>query len=93
MTGTPVLVTTSHRGVFFGRLEADADVTARTLTLTHVRNAIHWSGPKGFLGLAADGPGDGSRIGATATLPVVLHDITSVSYCTPEAAKKWEEWK
>lgn len=86
----PVLVTTAHRGVFFG-LADPQQKTARTIELTHCRNAIYWSGTKGFLGLAAHGPGPGSRIGAVAPR-VLLHDVTSVSECSPEAATVWEEW-
>lgn len=88
----PVLVTTQHRGVFFGRVPNDQDLTARTMTLSGCRNAIYWAGSQGFLGLAANGPEEGSRVGATAPT-VLLHDITSVSRCTDAAAKAWEDWK
>lgn len=87
-----VLVTTEHRGVFFGELEDDTDQAARSLTLKNCRNAIYWSGDKGFLGLASDGPQNGSRIGSTAP-NVLLHDITSVSACTDKAATAFREWK
>ena len=87
----PVLVTTQHRGVFFGRVPADADLQARSMTLTGCRNAIQWKGGKGFLSLASDGPIEGCRIGATAP-SVLLHDITSVSLCSEAAAAKWESW-
>ena len=89
--GKPVLVTTAHRGVFFGHLSAGQDEDAKSIVLTGCRNAIYWSGSKGFLGLAAHGPEDGSRIGATAP-SVRLHDVTSITECTPEAASKWEAW-
>jgi len=88
----PVVVTTEHRGVFYGRLDEDADQAARTLTLYGCRNAIYWSGSRGFLGLASHGPEDGSKIGATAP-EVLLHDITSVSRCTDAAAAVWEGWE
>lgn len=88
---TPVLVTTEFRGVFYGHLSPDQDREAKTLTLTRARNAIYWSGSKGFLGLASHGPEDGSRIGAVAP-EVMLHGVTSVSVCTPEAAAKWDQW-
>lgn len=89
---SPVLVTTAHRGVFFGWLPNDHNEDAKTLVLNDCRNAIHWSGSKGFLGLAAHGPESGSRVGATAPR-VRLHDVTSVTECTPEAAKKWADWR
>lgn len=91
MDGTPVVVTTVYRGVFFGFLPPGADKLARSLTLENVRNAIYWAGSRGFLGLSSHGPSKGSRIGATAAR-VLLHDITSVAECTPEAAKVWSEW-
>ena len=88
----PVLVTTAHRGVFYGYLDAQADETAEIMVLHNCRNAIYWSGSHGFLGLAAHGPEKGSRIGAVAPR-VLLHDVTSVSDCTDEAAKIWDGWK
>lgn len=88
----PVLVTTEHRGVFFGWLPKDADAAQKTLTLQRCRCAIYWAGTRGFLGLAAHGPDEGSRIGAEAP-SVMLHDITSVSWCTAEAAERWSNWQ
>lgn len=88
----PVLVTTSFRGVFFGWLPKDADRAARSLTLINCRNAIYWAGTAGFLGLAATGPEKGSRIGATAPR-VLLHEVTSLTEVSPEAAKVWTGWK
>ena len=85
----PVLVTTEHRGVFFGHLSDDQDRNNKaSLTLTDVRCAIYWSGIGGFLSLAAVGPTSECRIGTQAPR-VTLHDITSVSDCTEKAAKAW----
>lgn len=86
-----VLVTTEHRGIFAGYLPCNADRTARTLTLTNCRNVIYFAGSCGFLGLAKHGPQDGSRVGSTAP-EVLLHDVTSVSVCTPEAEEKFCNW-
>ena len=88
----PVLVTTNFRGVFFGWLPKKADRAARTLTLKNCRNAIYWAGSAGFLGLASTGPEKTSRIGATAPR-VLLHEVTSVTECSDEAAKVWTDWK
>lgn len=90
--GIPVLVTTQHRGVFYGRLKKNANRAARSLILDNCRNVLYWSGKGGFLGLAASGPDAGSRLGATAP-SVLLHDITSVTECTPAAARALEEWQ
>ena len=86
-----VLVTTAHRGVFYGRLAEGQDENDRTLVLEDCRNVIYWQGPAGFLGLAADGPAEGSRIGAAAPR-VRLHDITSLTDCTEAAAARFESW-
>lgn len=86
----PVIVTTAHRGVFFGDIEA-SKLQDKTVSLRNCRNAIYWSGSRGFLGLASHGPEDGSRIGSTAEA-VLLHDVTSVTRCSDRAAKVWREW-
>lgn len=81
-----VLVTTAHRGVFFGYA---TDTSGATIELRAARNCVYWSTDvKGFLGLAANGPTRGCRIGPAADLQV--RDVTSVAAVTPEAAAKWE---
>ena len=90
-TERAVLVTTVHRGVFFGYLLNTAKMSAKIMTLERCRNAIYWSGTRGFLGLASHGPESGSRIGSQAP-SVLLHDVTSVSECSPAAVKKWESY-
>lgn len=81
-----VLVTTKHRGVFFGYATAtDGD----TVSLRAARCCIYWpASAKGFLGLAANGPGKGARVGPAADIE--LRDVTCVAQCTPEAIKAWE---
>lgn len=86
-----VLVTTSHRGVFFGYA---TETGGTTIKLRAARNCLHWpAGTKGFLGLASDGPGSGSRVGPAADIE--LRDITCVAEVTKEAAAVWEKapWK
>lgn len=83
----PVLVTTAHRGVFFGYTE---DTEGAIIKLRAARCCIYWpTSNKGFLGLATFGPMSGSRIGPAADLE--LRDITSVAACTPEAVAAWEK--
>ena len=83
----PVLVTTAHRGVFFGY----ADKTdGTTVKLTRARNCVYWSADvQGFMGLAATGPSASCRISPAADIE--LRDVTSVSEVTPKAAKRWED--
>lgn len=84
-----VLVTTAHRGVFFG-YTAD-EVKNKTLKIRNARNCIYWSTDvKGFLGLAASGPSNSCKIGPKV-LSLTLTDVTSVSEVTPEAIEKWEK--
>lgn len=81
-----VLVTTEHRGVFFGYTD---DTSGDIIKLRAARNCIYWPAEqKGFLGLADKGPLKGSRIGPAADLE--LRKITAVAACTDEAVKAWE---
>jgi len=91
MTERAVLVTTVHRGVFFGYA---TQTEGPTIKLRAARNCIYWpSSNKGFLGLANMGPLDGARVGPAADIE--LRDITCVAECTPDAVKAWESapWK
>ncbi len=86
-----VLVTTTHRGVFFGYA---TKTDGATIKLRAARNCIYWPAEnKGFLGLASMGPVKGSRIGPAAD--VELRDITCVAECTTAAVTAWESapWK
>ncbi len=83
-----VLVTTQHRGVFFGFVPDDQDMNARTMALKDARMAIRWATTKGVAELAHIGPNTNSRIGAPADIPA-LHDITAVWAVTDVAVEKW----
>lgn len=82
----PVLVTTAHRGVFFGYA---TDIAGEILTLKRARLCIYWSADmQGFMGLAAHGPSRSCRIGPPAD--IALRAITAVVSVTAEAVAKWE---
>lgn len=82
-----VLVTTAHKGVFFGYAK---ETSGATIKLRAARCCIYWpSEQKGFLGLASTGPLSGARIGPAADLEV--RDITAVADCTPIAVEAWEK--
>ena len=85
---TAVLVTTQHRGVFFGWVQKDQDMSARTMSLKGSRCAIHWRTTNGVAELAEIGPNQDSKIGSKADL-VALHDITAIWACTEEAVTAW----
>lgn len=81
-----VLVTTAHKGVFFGYANK---TDGATIKLRAARNCIYWTtAERGFLGLASVGPGSGCKIGPAADIE--LRDITCVAECTETAAKAWE---
>jgi hypothetical protein len=84
-----ILITTSHRGVFFAQVEDSADLTQKTLTnLKNCRMAIYFGTTKGVMELAHSGPTKSSRIGAPADVDV-MHDVTGVFSVSDNAAKAW----
>lgn len=81
-----VVVTTQHRGVFFGYA---ADTDGDVIKLRAARNCVYWSSDvRGFMGLAATGPDHQSKVGPAADIEV--RNITSVIECTPKAVEAWE---
>jgi len=81
-----VLVTTEYRGVFFGYAE---DTSGDTIKLTKARNCIYWPPEqKGFLGLAANGPGKGARVGPAADIEA--RKVTCVAEVPEAAVAAWE---
>ena len=83
-----VLVTTVHKGVFFGYA---TETGGSTIHLRAARNCIYWpTENKGFLGLASMGPLTGSRVGPAADIE--LRDITCVAECTPASVDNWEKF-
>ena len=81
-----VIVTTAHRGVFFGYAD---NTDGETIALKRSRLCIYWSADvKGFMGLASGGPTSTCKIGPAAD--ITLRNITAVLEATPEAVKAWE---
>lgn len=81
-----VLVTTAHRGVFFGYT---TDATGAIVALRRGRNCIYWPPEnRGFVGLASLGPLQGSKVGPPADME--LRDITAVVAVTRQAIDLWE---
>lgn len=87
--GQPVVVTTAHKGVFFGFLTGDR--AAKVLELADAQMCVYWSSDvQGVLGLASAGPG--SRCKVTRPVPrITLQDVTAVTDATGEAVKLWQE--
>ena len=88
------VVTTEHRGVFFGRVPIDAKCEGE-LTVLDCRMAVYWSADvKGVVGLAANGPTSGCRI-TPAAPSMTISDVTSIAVCSDDAVRAWEAepWK
>jgi hypothetical protein len=81
----PVLVTTSHRGVFFGYA---TDTSGDRIHLRACKMAIYWATKKGLFELAHTGPNANSRVSLPADIEV--RGVTSVMEVTLEAVAKWE---
>lgn len=88
---SPVLVTTTNRGVFFGYLDTPADdMSPTSIKLMNARNAVFWDvETRGFLSLASTGPSDKCRV-TPAAPSMTLYGVSSVTACTPEAVAAWE---
>ena len=84
-----VLVTTEHRGVFYG---LTTDPMADPIRLVGARNCIYWSSDVGgFLGLTERGPSAACRIGAPVAGVTRLSKVTCVSDLSEAAAKAWAD--
>lgn len=90
MNKKPVVVTTEHRGVFFGYVEDDTKTPAE-IRLERARMCVYWdSATKGILGLCAQGPTKGCKV--TQSIPsTTLYKVTGVFDCSPEATEAWEK--
>lgn len=90
-SGKPVLVTTKHKGVFFGYVPKDTKSSNAPLKLTRARMCIRWSSAMlGVWGLASAGPDKECRIGPEVEV-LTIHDVTAVADCTEQAAANWEK--
>ena len=86
----PVLITTKHRGVFFGHIDLDQDIQGLSMPLKGAKMAIYWGTTKGVMELAETGPTAKSKISSAADIDI-LHDITAIFSVTEAAAKKWAD--
>jgi hypothetical protein len=90
----PVVVTTEHKGVFFGFIPAGEvylhPADSKALTLTDAQMCVYWSADvQGVLGLAATGPSRGSKV-TRAVSSLTVTDVTAVMDATGEAVKAWQ---
>lgn len=86
----PVVVTTEHRGVFFGYLEGE-DAAAKTVAITEAQMCVYWSTDvQGVVGLAVTGPSKNCKV-TPAAPRVTLQAVTAVMDATEEAAEAWRQ--
>ena len=86
-----VIVTTEHRGVFFGYLPPGAPTDGDTIKIYRARNCVYWSADcRGFMGLAANGPTAGCRVGPQCP-GLEIRKITAVLDVSDAAAAAWEK--
>ena len=98
MTGTstrPVVVTTEHKGVFFGLIPAGEvflhPADSKALTLTDAQMCVYWSEDvQGILGLASDGPTKGCRVTRQVSKMTVT-EVTAVMDVSDKAVKAWQD--
>lgn len=88
MKERPVIVTTEHRGVFFGYA---GDTKGAVIQLRAARMAISFGTTRGLMELAETGPTSRSKISARADMEV--RKITAVFDVTPAACAAWEAAK
>jgi len=90
-TERAVLVTTLHRGVFFGYVGSEHKPNDETIKLSRSRNVVYWSSDcRGFMGLAATGPTKSCRI-STQAPGTELRNVTSVTDVSDAAAAEFEK--
>jgi len=94
-----VIVTTQHRGVFFGYVTLDAIKTWETkpdtvtVRIGQSRLCVYWSPDvRGFMGLAANGPTSKCRVGPAADITV--RNVTAILDVSEKAEAAWrlEPW-
>ena len=82
----PVVVTTAHRGVFFGYATTDEGTD---LLLERARMCLYWhESVRGVFGLAVSGPRSATRVGPEVTR-LRVQGVVSVAHVTPEAEAAW----
>lgn len=83
----PLVITTEHRGVFFGY---GTPTTEKTIRLEDAQMCVAWSADvRGVVGLAANGPTKNCKIGPVAPA-IILQGVTAVMEVSKEAEKAWK---
>jgi hypothetical protein len=88
----PLVVTTAHKGVFFGY---GKPTTNKIIRLEKAQMCVYWSQDvHGVLGLAAIGPSSSCKIGPPVPA-MTLQDVTGVMEASKKAESAWanQPWK
>lgn len=80
-----VIITTSYRGVYYGRLVWKR---GQECLLADARMVIYWGTSDGVDQLAATGPTDRTKVGAKVPC-VRLFGLTSIAQATGDAEAAW----
>jgi hypothetical protein len=86
----PVLVLDTHRGIYWGYIVETLE-GGNAVRLENARHCFYFNavdGHEGVYGLAAAGPGKGSKIGPKVDM--LIRDVSKVVECSKEAATRWE---
>ena len=83
----PLVITTKHRGVFFGYGTYSGE---EVVTLENARMVVYWSAStKSVVGLGAFGPDRSCRISPSVPC-ITVRDVTAGIVCTDSAVKNFE---
>ena len=84
----PVIVSTAHRGIFFGYTSETGE--PENLTLSRARMIVYHSRDShGFIGIANRGPGKEAKV-SPSVARLGLRNVTAIVDATPEAAAACE---
>jgi len=87
---TAVVVTTEHRGIFFGYAQGHLSLTADTIVLHNARMCAYYSADThGSAGLISGGPADGSRV-SPQVAEIGLRGVISIAPASDDAITAWE---
>lgn len=87
-----ILITTKHKGVFFGQVSQDADLTTETIhDIKRPVMVIRWRTGEGVLGLTNDFNSNDVLLSKEGDSITTLHGVTMVvGVSEAAAAKVWE---
>jgi hypothetical protein len=85
---TPVLITTTNRGVYFGHLvENNAPAS---VTLERARVCASWDcDEEGYLVMAVRGPRGVAQV-SPACERLTVYGVATIAECSPEATEEWD---